>query len=148
MLALSHYAHVADSHRIKAINADTEHERMHWDGEAHRFEQLAEMERTDPAAARAAYRPTSAYDPTIPHVRDYGVELAVTTSGQGTGLFDRDKLATAYLLHLMAPAAMGSREQARTVADTLRTEHGFTKPAEAVRYALAAHYLIRANISL
>ncbi|GAB7044938.1 hypothetical protein [Catenuloplanes indicus] len=59
-----HLANIAAGHRRLQASADTAHEAAHWDAEAARFEQLAEIAQTDPAAARAAYRPTNAYDPT------------------------------------------------------------------------------------
>lgn len=145
MLTLSHYSRIADTHRVKADAAEAVHERMHWLAEAHRFQHLAEIEATDPEAARRAYRPTRAYNPDMPIVREYGREVQITTAGQGAGMFDRDKLDTAYLAYLCAPGGTGTEGKAHAAARTLREEHGFL---DAIRYTLAAYYLIAANISI
>jgi hypothetical protein len=60
------FASTAEGHRRLAASAETEAERLHWQLEAERFEELAELAKTDSAEARRRYRPTKAYDgPTV-----------------------------------------------------------------------------------
>jgi hypothetical protein len=47
---------------LLAATASTNAEANHWWAEAERFEDLTVLAITDPAAARAAYRPTRAYE--------------------------------------------------------------------------------------
>lgn len=46
-----------------AQHASSDRERAHYELESERFEELAEMARTDSPAARHAYRPSRAYEP-------------------------------------------------------------------------------------
>ncbi|MFJ1539247.1 hypothetical protein ACIODS_11960 [Micromonospora chalcea] len=136
-ITISHYARMAESHRVKALYADSVHEQMHWETEAARFAQLAELESTDPAAARAAYRPTRAYNPDMPIVRHTPTGVEITLAPSRTGRFDPDRLATAWLVRLDCP-------DAHTLAVRLRDEHGFD--VDTFRYAVAADALVRAGI--
>ncbi|MEU7170267.1 hypothetical protein ABZ949_02095 [Micromonospora tulbaghiae] len=131
------YSLIASRTRSLAVRADTFHEQMHWEAEAARFAQLAELERTDPRAARAAYRPTRAYDPNKPIVRQHGDRIRVITAVQGDQVFDTDKLATAWLLRMDCRSS-------ESVAWMLRNEHGFD--LDPFRYAVAADALVRAGI--
>ena len=57
----SHLAYTAESHRRLAEAAGTVSERAHWEGEADRFQQLADLAVANPEAARQAYRPARAF---------------------------------------------------------------------------------------
>lgn len=56
------YRLTAEGHRRLEVAADTERERLHWQLEAERFEDLAALADTDPGEARRRYRPTAAYE--------------------------------------------------------------------------------------
>ncbi|MEU0078476.1 hypothetical protein ABZY58_11320 [Micromonospora tulbaghiae] len=71
-----------------------------------------------------------------PTVEVRGDLVDVTTAADGIQTFDRDKLATAWLLRL-------EHETAPAVAGVLRRDHGFL---DAIRYAIAADALVRAGI--
>ncbi|MEU8334761.1 hypothetical protein [Micromonospora tulbaghiae] len=133
------YSLIASRARSLAARADTVHEQMHWEAEAARFAQLAELESTDPRAARAAYRPTRAYDPNKPLVQQHGGHVRVITAAHGDQVFDADKLATAWLLRMDMPTLAAARE----MVYTLRHDYGFL---DAIRYAIAADALVRAGI--
>jgi hypothetical protein len=53
---------IARLHAEAATRSTTQAEANHWWAESDRFADLAELARNDPAAARAAYRPTCAYE--------------------------------------------------------------------------------------
>ncbi len=59
---VDHYLQIARKHAELATISPTQAEANHWWAESDRFAELAELARTDPAAARAAYRPTRAYE--------------------------------------------------------------------------------------
>ncbi|MFI7073520.1 hypothetical protein [Micromonospora sediminicola] len=136
---ISHYARTAEAHRVQAMYAESVHEQMHWDAEAHRFAQLAEIETVDPAAARAAYRPTRAYDPDMPIVQHHGEGIRIVTAAHGDQTFNADRLETAWLLRL----DMSTRDVTRELAYVLRSEHAYL---DAISYAIAADALVRAGI--
>lgn len=60
---VAHFTETAASHRRLVVHADTDTERRHWIAEAARFDNLADLARTDAAAARRAYLPTRSYEP-------------------------------------------------------------------------------------
>jgi hypothetical protein len=59
--SVQHAATATGLRRLEA-SSDTDRERAHWRLEAERFEELAELAKTDPAEARRRYRPPVAYD--------------------------------------------------------------------------------------
>lgn len=63
-LAVQH-ARTAKSHRLKALLAPTEGEREHWEFEAWRFSQYADLADRDPEHLREIYRPARAYQPLV-----------------------------------------------------------------------------------
>jgi hypothetical protein len=134
------YAVIAEGHRRKAALADNEHERMHWIGEAHRFDQLADMA---PGDALYHARPTVAYDPERPVVHRSGTCIVVTLPRLGTAYLNRDRLTTTYLALLdRADETHGATVR---VKETLVAEHGFDS-TEATRLIIGASALIRYNI--
>lgn len=56
---------LANSHRRHAAAATTDRERQHWTAEAQRFEELAALTLSDPAAAHRMYQPTRSYEPPV-----------------------------------------------------------------------------------
>lgn len=58
------YTQIATHLARVAAGSDTNTEANHWWAESDRFGDLADLARYDPQAARAAYRPARAYQPT------------------------------------------------------------------------------------
>lgn len=68
-----------------------------------------------------------------------GSIIAIRSESGAVGTFNRDKLATAYVLLL------DNRDNVRGVVDALTAEQGMDH-TEATRYTIAAHYCIKYDI--
>jgi hypothetical protein len=73
------FANTAANHRRLEATADTDEERLHWQLEAQRFEELARIAETNPREARRRYRPSESYRAPVAEYADTETAYGQTT---------------------------------------------------------------------